>query len=229
MKKIIRGLIVAFAVTIFSGVVQADSYFNDVISPEKLRFLPIPADFRNYFFFQSIDDNSYIIIGDFTAADKIITQIIDKGSANQIDKVLDYYPDSGKTRTSKKSASLFFKDNIDELKKEIISGKIFRDNYTYKMKSLDTLMYKIKDRSDIFQHEHGYTVKFYDPDAPTTIMSEFFFGKKHGRYDLIFRTNYYKLFNSKITPPLIYSVFCRNSKDPVVAEIVESLLKEVKK
>jgi hypothetical protein len=59
-------------------------------------------------------------------------------------------------------------------------------------------------------------------------MSEFFFSKKLGRYDLIFRTNYYKFFNTKIQPPLVYSVYCRNSKDPVVAEIVEDLLKMVR-
>ncbi len=201
---------------------------NSPLSRERLKLLPIPMDFRNYFFFQSIDDNSYIIIGDFTGAKKLITQIIDRDSDNKIDKVLEYYPDSGKIRIKSRPSSEFF-NGLEKMKRDIISGIIFKENYSYKMKSLKTLKFKLADGSDIYPYNDGYSVKFYDPDAPSTIMCEFFFSKRHGRYNLIFKTNYYKLYKLRIVPPLRYSVYCKNSRDPIVAEIVESLLKMIPK
>jgi hypothetical protein len=115
--------------------------------------------------------------------------------------------------------------SLADIKRDIISGKVFRENYSYKMKSLDTLKYKLKEGTDIYPFDYGYSVKFYDPDEPTTIMSEFYFAKRGGRYDLMFKTDYYKLYNMKIQPPLPYSVYCKNSRDPIVAETVEELLK----
>ncbi|HOO73125.1 MAG TPA: hypothetical protein PK926_15315 [Spirochaetota bacterium] len=228
MKKRIRIKTVTLFLFVFSTCLFAGNFFIEPISPEKLRMFPIPTDYRNYFFLQSIDDETSIIIGDFTGAEKIVSHIIDEGSDNTIDKIYDYYPDNGKTKVLRKSNSIFFKNDIAELKMDIIDGKIFRENYSYKMKSLETLNFKLDQGTDIFPYGDGYSIKFFDPDAPTTIMSEFFFSKRFERYDLIFKTNYYKLFNSNIQPPIEFSVYCKNSKDPVVAKVVEELLVKVK-
>lgn len=213
---------------IFSTTLLAGTFYTEPISREKLKMFPIPSDYRNYFFLQSIDNNTSVIIGDFTGAEKIVAHILDEGSDNTIDKVFDYYPDSNKIKTPKESKSIFFKSNIADLKQDIIDGKIFRENYSYKMKSLETIMFKLEQGTDISQYGDGYSIKFYDPDAPSTIMSEFYFSKKLGRYDLIFKTNYYKLFRSNIQPPVNFSVYCKNSNDPVVAKVVEDLLVKVK-
>ena len=214
-------------VILFSAYAFAGSTFLQIesISPEKLMVFPIPDDYRSYFFLQSIEDETAIVIGDFTGSEKMIVQIIDRECNNTVDKVMEFYPDTKKQKSPKKTASKFFSGNVAELKKDIISGKVFKENYSYKMGSIDTLKYKLELGENVYPHEHGYSVRFYDPDAPSTIMSDYFFGKKHGKYDLMFRTAYYKLFKSKIQPPLEYSVYCKNSKDPIIAEVVESLLK----
>ena len=204
-------------------------FYGEPLSKEKMKLLPLPADFRNYFFLQSVDNDTYVLIGDFTGSERFFSLMMDQGSDNTIDHVTEYYPDSLKFRLKTESSSQYAGPGIEKLKREIITGEIFHRNYTYKMRSLDTLQYKLKEGTDIFQHEHGYTVKFYDPDEPTTIMSEFFFGKKLGRYDLIFKTNYYKIYKMKIIPPVPFSVYCKDSKDPIIAEYVESLLKLVVK
>jgi len=228
MKKRTGIKAVIFFLFIMSTCLFAGNFFIEPILPERLRMFPIPSDYRNYFFLQSIDDDTSIIIGDFTGSEKLLSHIIDNGSDNTIDKVYDYYPDSGKTRVLRESSSIFFKGDLSELKRDIIDGKIFRENYSYKMKSMETLLFKLDQGTDIFPTGDGYSVKFYDPDAPTTIMSEFYFQKKFGRYDLIFKTDYYKLFRSNIQPPVNFSVYCKNSKDPIVAKVVEELLEKVK-
>jgi len=215
---------IVFTVLLMAVSVMGNLFFTEFLSQEKLKLMPIPQDYRNYFLLQSIDDDTHVIIGDFTGAEKLVSQIQDLKSDNQIDKVVEYFPDSGKYKIRKASSSSFVK-NLKDLKADIISGKIFAENYAYKMKSLDTLKYKIKDGTDIFPYDFGHTVKFYDPDEPTTIMSEFFFSKRHGRYDLIFKTNYYKIYKMKIKPPVPFSVYCKNSKDPLIAETVEELYK----
>ncbi len=224
MKQLKRISIVVAILLISAFALQGNSFFTSLLSRERVRLLPIPSDYRSYFFLQSIDDDTHIIIGDFTGESKFFSQIIDKGSDNSIDRVVEYFPDIKKFKNRRSSSSKFV-TGIEDLKMDIISGKIFRDNYSYKMKSLDTLHYKIKDGTDIFPSGYGHSVKFFDPDEPTTIMSEFFFAKKRGRYDLIFKTNYYKLYKMKIKPPIPFSVYCKNSKDPLVAKIVESLKK----
>ena len=229
MRKTITIILTGLFLSITAGLIgDSGSIWLTSVSKEKMRMFPETPDFRNYFFLQSIDDNTTIIIGDFTGTAKMIVQIIDDNSDNTIDRVIEYYPETGKYKTFKKtSSSHFFNSNIADLKRKIIDGSIFRENYSYQMNSLDTLRSKIDSGTDIFPSNYGYTVRYFDPDLASTQMSEFFFGKNSGRYDLIFKTNYYKIFNLKITPPAPYSVYCKNSKDPIVIETVESLLKEV--
>lgn len=224
MQQLKRVPITVVILLITAFALQGNTFFTGFFSREKVALLPVPSDYRNYFFLQSIGDETHIIIGDFTGANKFFSQIIDKGSDNSIEKVVEYFPDMKKFKYRRSSSSKFV-TGIEDLKMDIISGKIFRENYSYKMKSLNTLKYKLKDGTDIYKSGYGHSVKFYDPDEPTSIMSEFFFSKRHGRYDLIFKTNYYKLYKMKIRPPIPFSVYCKNSKDPVVAKTVESLKK----
>jgi hypothetical protein len=219
-RKMAVIIIFVLAIPIF-----ANSLFTSEISKEKMRLMPVPLDYRNYFFFQAIGNKSFIIIGDFTGSEKIIVKVIDRNSDNTVDRVVEYLKDSKKFKIKRFSSSSFYKKNIAEMKMDIISGKIFKKNYSYHMKSLDFLKYKLNDGSDIRKSGYGYSVKFFDPDARSTVMSEFFFLKKDGLYTLIFKTNYYKLFNMKIRPAIPYSVYCKDTKDPVVKETVESLYK----
>jgi len=220
----VLGMTVLFAQTEFKHGFMATEPFTKA----RMQFLPVPGDFRNYFVVQSIDDNTNILIGDFVGSDKMFSLVMDDGSDGKIDRVIEYFPDSKKFLQPARPTTKFF-TNLNDFKREVIEGSIFKNNYTYKMSSLDLLKSRIEKGRDIFRADYNYNVKIYDPDRPSTVMSEFFFGKKLGRYDLIFATYYYKIFYTQISPVVSYSVYCRNSKDPVVAEIVESLIKMVPK
>lgn len=193
---------------------------------DRLRFMPVTSDFRNYFVLQAIDNHTNVLIGDFVGAEKKIILAMDEGADNSLDQVIEYYPDSKKKKNPGKPNSDLF-SNMKKMKQDIIGGVVFEENYSYKMRSLPSLLEKLEEGSDIFKYKHGYTVKLYDPDKPNTIMSEFFFGRKGGKYDLQFKTLYYKLYHTTIKPPIYYSVYCENSSDPIVKETVEKLIKIV--
>ncbi|HRX16081.1 MAG TPA: hypothetical protein P5123_07195 [Spirochaetota bacterium] len=233
MKKIKKVMLksIFFPVLLFTALLYAQDfgvsdYILNPMTIDRLQFMPVTRDFRNYFILQSIDDTTIIIIGDFVGAEKKIVMIIDNESNNEIDAVHEWYPDTKKLISPRKPTTNLFSD-LETIKRDIISGKVFEENYAYKMRSLKSLEEKLEQGSDRFKYRHGFTVKLYDPDKPNTIMSDYFFGRKDGRYDLIFKTDYYRLYHSIIRPRVVYSVYCNNSKDPVVKETVENLVKYV--
>lgn len=200
---------------------------SDPITVEKMKLLPVPQDFRNYFFLQAIDDKTYIVIGDFVGTDKVFCLIEDDKSDGKVDKVVQYQPDNNKYTNHIKPTSAFF-TGYEETKKSILEGDIFKNNYAYNMSSLGMLKELLKRGEDIIKANQGYTVKLYDPDNPSTIMSEFYFNKRlNGRYDLVLKTNYYKVYRTKIVPAINCSVYARNSADPLIAGTVEELIKMV--
>ncbi len=196
-----------------------------IITIDNLKLIKPPADFRNYFMLQSIDDTSVILIGDFVGVEKVITLIIDEGSDNTINSVVEYYPEKKKFRYLKTLSSKFLKSDLAGLKKEIIEGVIFEKNYSYNMATLKTLKKKLNEGTDIFHSDAGWVVIIYDPESTSTPMTKFYFKSKENRYDLIFETKFYKLYNIVIQPPITFSVYCKNSKDPIIAEYVKELLK----
>lgn len=184
----------------------------------------VPRDFRNYFILQSINDQTTIIIGDFVGSDKLISLIRDTDGDMKEDRVYEWYPDLNKYRVIRRvSTSLF--EGFEETSKQIISGKIFRENYAYKMNSINFLIDRLKQGTDMFKTQNGYSVKIYDEDEESKIKGEYFFQRKNGKYDLQFKTYYYKLYGRKIVPSYTYSVYCSNSTNPVVKDTVERLIK----
>jgi hypothetical protein len=231
VKTVIPILLVLAAATFVSAelsIFKSDYLVKEPITRDRLKFLPVPEDFRNYFLIQSINDNTKIIIGDFVGTQKKICLIVDNGYDGKIDSVIEYYPEDNKYTVVMKPTTTFY-TGYDDVKKQIITGTIFKNNYAYNMNSIDILKGLLERGRDIYRYEHGYSVKVYDPDKPTTIISEFFFGKKNDRYDLIFATYAYKVFHTNIQPSIFYSVYCRNTKDPMISSVVESLLKMVPK
>ncbi len=213
---------VAFSQNTFRG----GDLVMELVNQKTIEYLPVTRDFRNYFILQSIDDVTNIIIGDFVGADILITVITDTDSDGKSDKYYEWYPQVKKKKIQLKPTTTLFEGD-GKTKEMIISGEIFKKNYSYKMSSLDSLKYMLKKGSDIVKYEHGYAVRIFDPEKPSERMSEFFFGRKNGRYDLQFKTNYYKLYNNVIKPPIPFSIYCINSKDETVKETVEELIRYV--
>lgn len=236
MKHKNKNLILLFAIVLIpclyvtyiysDQVFKSNEFIQSDISADRLQFMPVTEDFRNYFVLQCIGNTVSVLIGDFTGTEKLISLAKDTNGDGKPDEVYEYFPEVKKLTTPLKPTTGFYK-NIDDLKKDILVGDIFSMNYSYKMNSLPLLKAKLKSGRDVFRFKHGYSVKMYDPDAPTTIAGEYFFGKKDGKYDLIFSTYYYKLYRTKISPPLSYSVYCKDTTDKYIADIVEELLKMV--
>jgi hypothetical protein len=226
MKTLLR--VFAIIVMLFAVMfVDAKTQYLQVehLSKEKLKLFPVPEDYRNYFFLQSVGDETCVVIGYFTGEKRIITLMKDTNADGNPDEVYDYFPDKNIYSPYKKTESALYNGNFKDMVKSIILGDCFRENYSYKMSSFYNVEKILKDNTSVVKDIDGYKATIYDPDAPMRPMSEFFFSKVRGRYDLIFKTSYYKLFNAIIHPPLDYSVFCRGSKDPIIAEHVEQLLK----
>ncbi len=229
LKKTIRIFLLILIVTLFFSpgmIISANKLIDEskLITDSTLRFVTPPEDFRAYFMLQSIDDVTVILVGNFIDPEKVITLIIDEGSDNTVDSVIEYFPDTKKFRRTKKINSRFIKSDIAEMKKDIIEGTVFEKNYSYQMNSLNALKKKLGEGKDIYFTDAGTRVVINDPETAATAMADFFFKIKEDRYDLKFKTIYYKLYNTKIQPPLSFSVYCRNSKDPVVAKYVKELL-----
>jgi len=202
--------------------------FRETVPVKMLKMFPDIGDNRNIFFLQSIDDTTSVIIADYISNEKVIAHITDRDSDGKVDEIIEYLPDTKRMIRSSKPRTQYYTD-FDKIKREIINGKIFRNSYTYMMESAPLLEHRLKQQKDIYKKDRGYNAVIYDPDNPSLKQSEFFFMKKHGRYYLKFVTYYYYRYNYKIAPPVMFSVYCENSKDKVVKEIVESLLETAKK
>lgn len=228
MKRLvtIASLLLIFTSSAFS-IDMGDMQLKPVTA-ERVKYFPAPDDNRNYMFLQAIDGDSYIVIGDFSGLEKMIVLITDRGSDNTVDSVVEYFPLTKNYRVKKSSDSRFFTTDLAKLKKDIISGAIFRNNYTDDMKSADALelMLKKDDRLAVFEDVYGFNIKLMEIDETQRDQARFTYGRNAGGYYLQFRTEYCrKNFGTEVSPVLKYSVYCKDSNDPVVREYVESLFK----
>jgi len=198
------------------------------IDSYRLKLFPVPEDGRNYFFLQSIDDMTQIVIGDFMQGEKRIVLINLAGDYNTIKSVIEYQPRTKKLLRRKHSESKFFTTDIAKLKKDIISGSIFKNNSTDDMRSYDSLepVFRENDAGRVFPDVYGFNVKVSEVDHENRYSAMFTFGKASRGYYLQFKTLYYiKTATTEMKPVLKYSVYCKNTHDPVIQEYVENLFK----
>lgn len=235
--RFIRSVIISILVAMFilltsfennSHEFKRDFIADKVIKKDSLRFFAVPGKARNYFLFQSIGNSSRIVIGEFVVDAQMISLIIDKGSDGKVDNVIEYFPsDRGYNYPQKPTSKIY--TNFEEIKRQIIDGTIFKQNYSFNMSSLPQLKERLRLRRGMYKSRQGYSVKIYDPESPSSIMSEFYFSKKNARYDLVFNTYYYKIAYNRISPFIFISVYCKDSEDPYIKEVVESLFKIISK
>lgn len=198
------------------------------LTEDRIKLFPVPSDNINYIFLQSIENDTAIAIGDFSGLEKKIILIIDKNSDNIIDSVIEYYPLTGDLKKKTDSQSKFFTKDIAKLKKDIIEGSVYKGNYTDSMKSLRTLesILNSPDTNSLYAEVYGFNIKFFESDERQKNSALFSYGKNAGGYYLQFKTEYYRKDFSTVQKPVFkYSVYCRESNDPVVKETVENLFK----
>jgi len=198
------------------------------LTVDRMKLFPVPADNINYIFMQAIGKDSTIVIGDFSGLEKMIIMIVDQNSDNTIDSVIEYFPLTKDLRVKTDSQSRFFNKDIAKLKKDIIEGSVYKGNYTDDMKSLKTLESVLKnpDTNSLTTEVYGFNIRFFEVDERQRNSAIFSYGKKESGYYLQFRTEYYrKDFKTEENPILRYSVYCKDTNDPVVKETVENLFK----
>jgi len=212
---------------IFSNV--QDDLQTKKITQDRVTLFPVPADNINYLFMQSIENDTSIVIGDFSGLDKKIILITDRNNDNTIDSVVEYFPLTKDLRKRTDSQSKFFNKDIAKLKKDIIEGSVYKGNYTDSMRSLKTLesILSNPDTNTFYADIYGFSIRFFEADERQRNSAAFSYGKNAGGYYLQFKTEYYrKDFKTEQKPVLRYSVFCKDTNDPVVKETVENLFKK---
>lgn len=227
--RIITGIFLVLFVS--AGIATSTEYDSLQTKPgtlSSLKMLPLPKDNRNYFFLQAIGNDTIIVIGDFTTMDKRLVYILDRNADNTIDAVVDYYPEYKRMFVRKTSASKFFNSDIAQLKRDIISGKVFEGNFTDQMYTLKELEFLVKnwDEAAIGSDVYGFNVNYYDIDNTDKVAGLFSYGKRPTGYYLQFITYFYKVrVVGEEYPKIHYAVYCKDTNDPVVKETVENLFK----
>lgn len=228
MKKLLA-IAILFLINSTAFPVLLDDLQLKQLDADRLKMFPVPHDNRNYFFLQSIQDRTQIVIGDFSRSDNKRLILITLGKDfNSIKSVIEYYPEKRNLAVVKSSGSPFFTTDIDKLKREIIKGTLFNDNHSDRMKSYDALemIFKKNEATTVLPDTYGFTVKLTEVDETNKPMALFTFGKSETGYYLQFRTEYYRI-NARhtVTPILRYSVYCKDTNDPTVKDLVEELFK----
>lgn len=227
MKKMISFIILFILTGGLTFAITMDLLVKPV-DTDRLKFFPVTADNKNYFFLQSIDNVTRIIIGDFTKPEKRIVMITLDKDYTTIKSVTEYLPETDEIRNLDESISKFFTTDVNKLKRDIITGSIFKNNYTDTMQSLGALesVLKRKDSHSIFPDVYGFSVKYSDVDDRKKHSAIFSYGKATKGYYLIFKTEFYReSFISTRIPVLKYSVYCKDTNDPVIKETVDNLFK----
>jgi len=219
-------IVIMFTASVFSAPLE--DLQTKKLTTDRLTYFPVPSDNINYLFMQSIENDTTIVIGDFSGVEKKIIMIIDANNDNTIDSVIEYYPLTKDLKRKMDSKSKFFTKDLGKLKKDIIEGTVFKGNYTDDMKSLKTLenILKDPDTNSLQADVYGFNIKFFEADERQRKSAYFSYGKKSSGYYLQFRTDYYrKDYKTEQKPILIYSVYCKDTNDSVVKETVETLFK----
>ena len=226
MKKLIT-LILLILLTSSAFPVLIDDIQIKKLDADRLKLFPVPKDNKNYFFLQSVENITQIVIGDFSisTSKKIILITLGK-DFNTIKSVTEYDPVKKITSVRKESASRFFTTDITKLKKDIITGTMFSGNFADKMKSYDSLeeVFKRNEATNVLPDTYGFNIKLMEVDEPFKAMAVYTFGKSETGYYLQFKTDYYRMNDrTTIIPVLRYSVYCKDTNDPVIADLVEKL------
>jgi len=226
-----KNFVIVLLFLLAGGTLLYSQHYDDLqekqINNDRLKLFPNPVEGKNYFFLQSINDKTQIVIGDFTQADKKIILINLNDDYTTIKSVVEYLPLKKELRVRNESESKFFTTDIVKLKRDIITGVIFKGNNAEDMRSYPQLetVFKMNDTSRIFPEVYGFSVKFTEPES-SRLSAMYTFGKSVKGYYMQFKTAYYRVNQAtERIPVLKYSVYSKNTHDPVIQEYVEELFK----
>ena len=217
-----------FSDNFISNVAKGTYIPNDPVGTHNLQTLIIPSSNNDYAFFQSIGTRSSIVIGNFKADKKFITLIQDENSDGKVDLVVHWYPETKVYMKEKEPDKYCTADQFKKMKEEIIKGKYNSDNpFSDSLVLLDDIL---KDSSNISRSNNGYRVVFMTSDKPIQERAIIYLSNNGIKgNDLIFEHNFYAVGPNKIKPIIKWIIYCKDSKDPYLGELVKELYAKVSK
>lgn len=205
---------------------------KDIINPDTLKWMPIPASTVDYALYQAINRVSNVVLGSFKMGDRVITLIQDINADGKVDTVAHWFIDLKRLDKEPVAAAFCSAEQFKKLKEIIINGKkesisLGGKNYTispnkYGMAEIKRL---IKRSSNISKHKQGLRIKRTDPDERTLemLVFSFTFNTQDNTADMAFNVKYYDRGQSRISPIINYCVYCSKSEDPFAIETVKQL------
>lgn len=207
--------------------VKSGTYIpTEPLGAHNLKTLIIPSSNNDYAFIQSIDRETSVVIGNFKGDKKLITLIKDENSDGKVDLVLHWYPALNNFTRENEPDKYCTAGHFRKMKEEIIQGKYNTDNpFADTLTLMDDVM---KDTGNISRSKNGFRVVSMNSDKPAEERVVIYFSSNgiNGN-DLIFEHNFINLGQNKVKPLVKWIVYCRDSKDAYVKELVGRLYSKV--
>jgi len=193
--------------------------------------LPVPESSENYAFLHSHEKTSTIVLGEFLGSEPKITFIRDKNGDGKVDEVVYWNVRQRKRTIVREPESVCTAEQFKTYKQDIINGVRNQvapnpDGAQY----LKRLIERNEVITKIYKLHYGYRIEITDPDDPSLVRATFIFADNgiHGRR-LVYQVNYHNRNAVKVRPVITYSVYCKDSFDEQVAEVVKELIALTKK
>jgi hypothetical protein len=213
---------------IMSTVKEGKYNEKDPITASKLMYLPIPSTKEDYAILQSEGKRTSIVLGRFKTGEKEIQLVADENGDGKIDTLVTYYPDTRKTVRNPQPSTVYSSEQFRKMKTDIING--VRMDLSPNPEGAAFIKKIIEGKSNIVKKvkfKNGYKVFIDDPDDMKTHRAMFYFGnnkKAGGGGDLAFEVRFHNVGSGMLSPIVNFSVYTRDSLDPVVIETVDDLV-----
>lgn len=195
------------------------------LSLKDLKTLPVPSSNEDYAMMQQIDREMSIVIGAFSGGERKITLIQDKDFDGKADLVAYWLVDQQKFKVEENPDKVYPAEKIKKLKEDIINGS--QDEIRPNNEGVDFMRKFFGGSENVKKWRNGFRVVSVDSDnkASERLVFSFSYNKLNGA-DMVFEVKYRNRGVARVSPIINYGVYCSNTKDPYVIELVKKLTKE---
>jgi hypothetical protein len=212
-----------------SGTKSGKYVPSDLITKSKLKDMPVPHALEDYALFQSIGKVTNVVIGDFKSGENKITLITDNNADGVVDAVSTWDYEQKKFSEIPKPSEHISKEKFLQMKKDIFAGASdsgLRSN----PEGIHFLKKVMEERATrmvkVSKHNRGYRIAVTDADDTRKNRLVFSYSDNGilGK-DAAFEVHYRIVGEYNLIPVIKTGVFCKNSVDPYVIEVIEEIKK----
>jgi len=183
-----------------------------------VRDLPIPKQYEDYAFLQSIDRECNIVVGKFTGGHREIVLYNDRNADGKVDVVTRWLVDKKILKYEPAPEKYCPPEKFKKMKEDIIGG--IRRDMNPNPAGTQLLDILFKDSANIRKYDKGYTVTAVNPHVT------YYFADRNNRgvdLKIFMKTNH-----SGHSPVINYGVYCDRSQDKYVITVVKQLVNNAK-